>query len=171
VRTGRLPKELGKLVNLAHLDLSRTMTPRRRVSAVAFYQNIGSSKRLTVGNRARSLTDLCLSGTIPKELGKLTNLKELYLHQNQLTGSLPKELGSLVNLIVLSLWGNQLSGRVPQEIRRLTKLKSLGLGHNVFSGSVPKELGELAQLTYLNLSGNQLTGVNRVAFKLIIRVV
>jgi Leucine-rich repeat (LRR) protein len=40
-----------------------------------------------------------LTGTIPTELGKLTNLRMLSLSGNQLTGTIPSELGKLNNLV------------------------------------------------------------------------
>ena len=49
-----------------------------------------------------------LSGSIPPELGNLTNLKRLYLNGNNLSGSIPPELGNLTNLEDLALWGNNL---------------------------------------------------------------
>ena len=36
-----------------------------------------------------------LTGEIPSELGRLSNLTELFLHFNRLTGGIPPELGSL----------------------------------------------------------------------------
>ena len=39
-----------------------------------------------------------LSGSIPSELGNLTNLTGLYLNDNSLSGSIPSELGNLTNL-------------------------------------------------------------------------
>ena len=45
-----------------------------------------------------TLSYLQLTGEIPKEIGKLTNLKWLYLNNNQLTGEIPKEIGKLTNL-------------------------------------------------------------------------
>ncbi len=36
---------------------------------------------------------LQLTGEIPKEIGKLTNLQYLYLYNNQLKGEIPKEIG------------------------------------------------------------------------------
>ena len=39
-----------------------------------------------------------MTGEIPAELGSLTNLEQLYLHDNQLSGEIPAELGNLTNL-------------------------------------------------------------------------
>ena len=64
-----------------------------------------------------------LSGSIPKELGNLTNLEVLRLYGNELSGSIPTELGNLVNLTELNLGGNQLSGTLPQSLTMLTKLE------------------------------------------------
>ena len=36
-----------------------------------------------------------LTGEIPKEIGKLTNLEELYLEDNKLSGEIPK-IGKLL---------------------------------------------------------------------------
>jgi Leucine-rich repeat (LRR) protein len=45
-----------------------------------------------------------LTGTIPTELGNLSNLTRLYLSSNELTGTIPTELGNLSNLTTLSEW-------------------------------------------------------------------
>ena len=45
-----------------------------------------------------NLVENNLIGTIPSELGNLTNLQDLSLYSNQLSGSLPAELGNLTNL-------------------------------------------------------------------------
>ena len=57
-----------------------------------------------------------LTGSIPPEIGNLTNLTHLYLRDNQLTGIIPPEIGNLTNLILLSLINNQLTGLIPDEI-------------------------------------------------------
>lgn len=57
-----------------------------------------------------------LTGTIPAELGKLTNLKRLQLGNQQFTGEIPAELGNLTNLQELELGGNQLTGTIPAEL-------------------------------------------------------
>ena len=99
-----------------------------------------------------------LSGEAPPELGILSDLSGLYLHQNQLSGKIPPELGGLSDLIALSLGGNQLSGEIPPELGDLSNLTGLGIWGNELSGEIPAELGGLSNLTVLALEGNQLSG-------------
>jgi len=99
-----------------------------------------------------------LSGSIPKEIGSLINLKEISLYSNQLTGQLPLEIGNLKNLVLLHLRYNQFSGSIPSEIENLTNLKELHLSNNKFSGQIPSQIGNLTKLSYLSLAGNQLSG-------------
>ena len=99
-----------------------------------------------------------LTGSIPPEIGNLTNLTLLYLRDNQLSGSIPPEIGNLTNLTSLSLMINQLTGSIPPEIGNLTNLTGLGLYDNQLTGEIPSEIGNLTNLTSLILSGNQLTG-------------
>ena len=114
----------------------------------------GTPKRV----RGLSLEDGRLTGEIPKELGSLANLQELYLYNNQLTGEIPAELGSLANLKNLDLGGNQLTGEIPTELGSLANLRWLVLYNNQLAGEIPKELGNLANLRWLELFNNQLTG-------------
>ena len=99
-----------------------------------------------------------LSGSIPPELGNLTNLQYLDLYCNQLSGSIPPELGNLANLQDLYLYSNQLSGSIPPELGNLANLQYLDLYVNQLSGSIPPELGNLANLQRLFLSSNPLSG-------------
>ena len=106
------------------------------------------------------LSSNSLSGTIPIELGNLTdNLDRLWLHENSLSGTIPAALGNLTNLSDLLLSGNSLSGTIPIELGNLTdNLYRLWLHENSLSGSIPVELGNLTNLRYLHLSGNSLSG-------------
>jgi len=63
-----------------------------------------------------------LTGSIPSEIGNLTNLLKLSLHYNQLTGSIPQEIGNLTNLIRLFLYNNQLTGEIPESICNLVEV-------------------------------------------------
>ncbi|MBC6422793.1 MAG: putative Ig domain-containing protein, partial [Hormoscilla sp. SP12CHS1] len=71
------------------------------------------------------LNDNDLSGTLPSELGDLSNLFELYLNDNDLSGTLPSELGDLSNLQYLYLYDNSLSGTIPNSINALSADKRL----------------------------------------------
>ena len=54
-----------------------------------------------------------LTGSIPKEIGNLTNLQELYLYYNSLSGDIPIEFCNLTNLTTLYLNKNNLSCEMP----------------------------------------------------------
>ena len=105
-----------------------------------------------------NLSNNKLSGTIPAEIGQLTQLQSLWLNNNQLSGTIPASIGLLTQLQTLSLSTNQLSGTIPVEIGQLTKLTSLSLNQNQFSGTIPVEIGQLTQLTSIYLNNNQLSG-------------
>jgi len=105
-----------------------------------------------------SLSSNQLTGSIPPEIGNLTNLINLNLGFNQLTGSLPPEITNLIKLNSLSLYLNQLTGSIPPKIGNLTNLTSLALSGNQLTGSIPPEIGNLTNLVNFNLGGNQLTG-------------
>ncbi|NIM11055.1 MAG: hypothetical protein GTO45_03635 [Candidatus Aminicenantes bacterium] len=99
-----------------------------------------------------------LTGSIPPELGNLSNLQDIWLWDNKLTGNIPSELGNLINLSWLYLWDNQLTGSIPSELGNLTLLSRLILSGNQLTGNIPSELGNLINLSWLDLDGNQLIG-------------
>ena len=99
-----------------------------------------------------------LSGEIPPELGRLTNLVELDLSRNEFTGAIPSELGRLTNLKVLNLGDSQLTGEIPAELGALTQLEDLSIGGSPITGTIPPELGGLANLGRLYLTAAQLSG-------------
>lgn len=61
----------------------------------------------------RTLSHNNLTGSIPKSISKLTELKILKLEFNELSGEIPKELGLLENLLAVNVSYNQLIGRLP----------------------------------------------------------
>ncbi|NJO16905.1 MAG: hypothetical protein HC877_14535 [Thioploca sp.] len=99
-----------------------------------------------------------LVGFIPPELGNLSEMKFLYIDENQLTGSIPPELGNLTNLVLFNLSRNPLTGSIPAELGNLSNLQSFYLGNTQISGSIPPELGNLSRLRELSLIYNQLSG-------------
>lgn len=99
-----------------------------------------------------------LTGTIPPEIGNLTDLRNLYLNGNQLDGSIPAEIGNLVNLVNLDLTGNNLTGTIPAAIYDCISLSFLNLSDNELTGSISSDIGNLTNLRVLSLRFNQLDG-------------
>jgi PKD repeat protein len=100
-----------------------------------------------------------MNGTLPSEIGNLTNLNHLIISQQHLLhGQIPKEIGNLTNLEDLYLNNNSFTGRIPSEIGNLTKIQYLWLQYNLLTDSIPASIGNLYSLSNLDISHNQLTG-------------
>ena len=99
-----------------------------------------------------------LTGPIPPELGELKKLEVLWLDSNYLSGNIPPEFGGLESLQTVFLDGNQLTGPIPPELGNIPLLYKLHLGHNKLSGPIPPELGKPPALSELYLNYNQLEG-------------
>ncbi|KAJ7542912.1 hypothetical protein O6H91_09G017000 [Diphasiastrum complanatum] len=99
-----------------------------------------------------------LAGSIPKELGNLTYLRNIDLQNNQLIGMLHQELFDALFLRNIILSGNQLSGIIPAEVGNLTDLLYLNLGNNHLVGSIPDTVTNCASLVSLVLKENAFTG-------------
>ncbi|MFW9969075.1 MAG: leucine-rich repeat domain-containing protein [Candidatus Odinarchaeota archaeon] len=91
--------------------------------------------------------------TIPKAIGKLNNLKYLYLANNTLK-FLPDSVADLENLESLYLYYNQLE-EFPESFKKLKNLRYLDLSDNKLKG-IPLFIKHLNFLEVLNLSNNQL---------------
>jgi Leucine-rich repeat (LRR) protein len=109
---------------------------------------------------ASGATRLSFSGLglreLPPEIGKLRQLLQLVLDNNQLT-DVPAEIGNLDNLQYLHLADNQLTS-VPAEIVNLNNLRILDLSKNYFT-SLPLEITNLRDLRSLLMDNNQLTSL------------
>ena len=99
-----------------------------------------------------------LTGNLPPELGKLSELKTLSLYFNHIEGTIPPELGELSELETLIIHNNGLSGSLPPELGDLTSLRKLDFDSNQLFGPIPPQFGNLSELRELMLRGNQLSG-------------
>ena len=69
-------------------------------------------------------------------------------------GQLPKEFGKLVNLKEFNVYGNNIEGQLSIRSERLRIL----LTFTFSAGELPKELGELANLKHFDARNNKLQG-------------
>lgn len=100
-----------------------------------------------------------LAGTLPKQLGELTALELLAIHDAEsLGGTIPAELGKLKKLQLLSLERTGLSGSVPSALGGLSALRGLRIASSEISGSLPATLGNLTQLQLLQISASRVSG-------------
>ncbi|KAG6404592.1 hypothetical protein SASPL_136842 [Salvia splendens] len=123
-----------------------------------------------------------ITGEIPNQFHRLTNLKLLYLSQSGFMGPFPSTLANLANLVILDLSSNFLTGSIPSfhkcknlesidlsdnnlmgslsrfHFQGLTNLVLLDLSHNSLNGSIPHHLFALRSLGFLDLSNNQFSG-------------
>ncbi|KAG4127632.1 hypothetical protein ERO13_D10G227150v2 [Gossypium hirsutum] len=147
---GKIPDEIGNLINLEVLDLAKNQL----LGPIPF--DIGRLWKLNIFYAHSNY----LFGTIPHSIGNLTELTELVLYFNNLQGSIPLGQGNCKNLILLDLSHNNLSGPIPPEILGLSSLSILlSLSSNSLTGKLPVEVEKLKNLGQLDVSHNRLSGL------------
>jgi len=95
--------------------------------------------------------------TIPTEIGRLTNLREILFSNSKLRGSIPSELTELHQLRNLELYGNELTGPLPADVAKLSHLRRVDLSYNLFNGSITDLVG-IPSLETVHLKRNQFSG-------------
>ncbi|XP_047949616.1 receptor-like protein EIX2 [Salvia hispanica] len=136
----------GEATNAANGTVVSVATPLAMLSPSRFMVNC---KVMSCG----------FSGSIPPQLGNLTNLRTLDLSWNDFGGiPFPEFIGSMKQLQHLSLSGCNFSGSIPPQLGNLTNLRSLDLSGNYF-GSIPPQLGNLTNLRTLDLRVNDFGGI------------
>lgn len=130
-----------------------------------------------------------LHGSVPSELGMVSQLNILDLFENHLTGRISFSLSNCTNIKVLSIFFNLLLERkklfststrlkivygtnyfflclMYSAIflsklcsKKTTQLKVLYLGGNLLSGNIPSSLFNCTKIHIIGLSGNQLSGI------------
>jgi len=106
-----------------------------------------------------SLYGNSLSGTLPATLGQMAELKKLWLDENEFTGFIPSELGLLRNVDDISIYENQLVGTLPTELGLLSRMERFWANDMQISGNIPTEFGKLTNLVNFYLDVNSITGI------------
>lgn len=142
-------------------------TPQRFVMAVIYYATKGARWDVNTDwmtskhectwygvecNAFKKVINLDLGyikvdGLVPREIGLLSELKDLDLHGNDLQGVIPhKLLTGLKKLEYLRLQMNGMFGAIHKEITNMKNLKHLFLYGNYIAGTIPKDLTKLKKL-------------------------
>ncbi len=101
-----------------------------------------------------------LSGTIPAEIGNLSELKYLTIQFLDHEGrGFTNEVFDLRKLEVLNLNYCNIGGQIPGKIDNLVDLTRLNLDHNNLIDPIPSSIGNLTQLTRLGLHNNLFTSI------------
>ncbi|KAH0685050.1 hypothetical protein KY289_022802 [Solanum tuberosum] len=155
--SGRIPTTTG--LHLPNLKLLQLGVNQLEGEIPLFITN--ASKLQILALEFNSLT-----GAIPTNLGNLHELRNLFLHHNQLTNE-PTErelrffdsLADCRMLRYLEVGNNPLNGVLPNSIGNLSStIQNFYIGDAHINGLIPTSIGSMSGLTSLSLSVNKLTG-------------
>jgi hypothetical protein len=139
-------------------------------SHVKMAATIPRSIGLYTGLTHLDLVETFTKGSLPTQIGLLTQLAELRLHHhfkfinklppelgNGLTGSLPSDLSRLSALRLLHLNGNvEITGTLPAQWSRMNALTALMLNDlSSLTGTLPSQWGSMSALKFLFASDNR----------------
>ncbi|CAB9498121.1 Leucine rich repeat N-terminal domain [Seminavis robusta] len=172
---GIIPNELFLLTSLKSIDFGLNLNLRGKllvgdqISKLSKLQFLGISNTAMHGSipteigTLTNLVDLSLAfeqltGVIPTEIGKLTLLKYLSSHRTQLQGPLPSEMGLLSNMLAINLGSNQMTSTIPTHLFSLQKLMALFFYEAQMSGTIPTEIGLLTDMVHLYIGRNKFEG-------------
>jgi Leucine-rich repeat (LRR) protein len=182
--TGQLPASIGELTNLEWLELNGTGQPGEGLEG-AIPSSIGkltnlkglqlafnrfSSLPSTMGNLTNlinlAVADQGVDGNrtlaghgFPQWISDLTNLKFLWMQDNEgMGGSLP-DMSALTNLEIILLDFCGLTGEIPREFYdgTMPNINMTQLAWNNFSGTMP-EIKKPNNLKAFTINGNKITG-------------
>ncbi len=134
--TGAIPPSIGNLTKLDSLDLW-TFIPNVYTGEIYPHR---------------------LSGSLPSEIGKLTNARFIRLGRHDFSGSIPASITNLKSLVYLDLSQCKFTGVIPVGFEKMEKLEELYLFENKLSGNIPEDICGANSLEYLRLDNNLLEG-------------
>ncbi|KAE9458171.1 hypothetical protein C3L33_09927, partial [Rhododendron williamsianum] len=109
-----------------------------------------------------------LTGTIPANIGLLSNLVYLDLSTNSFSGTIPLSVANLTKVVELDFGRNTITGQLDPRLfpnrgssqakTGLLSLQRLLFQNTLLSGPLPPEIGNLEDLTILALDGSRFSG-------------
>ncbi|KAL7552231.1 hypothetical protein ACHAWF_016542 [Thalassiosira exigua] len=122
------------------------------------YGSIPTEMGLLTEMRWFEIQDDYLIGTIPEELGNWRSLHTILLGGNYLHGGFPSTFGDNELLGTIFIDRNRFNGTFPETLGTLTNLEWLDAEENNFVGGLPSAIGNLKSLRILNVNNNSLEG-------------
>jgi Leucine-rich repeat (LRR) protein len=146
-------EEIGQARGLSQLNLQNNDFQGSTIPS-ELYNIFGLETLLLSGSK--------LSGSIARQVGYLTSLRQLQISRNQITGSIPSEIGWLKSLKILDLSENDITGTLPSTLNKLSSLIEFHMScftrsEGCISGNLLR-FSELSNLKLLNLGGNNIAG-------------
>lgn len=145
--SGVLPDEVVNLTYLRYLDLSRNFIQGPIPASWASLQVFNLSLQ---GNR--------ISGTLPKDLGRMPMLKSILLEGNQLEGPIPPELGNIISLERFFISANNIIGELPSTFSMLTNMTDFRIDGNNISGRIPGFIKNWQRVNRIDMQGTSMSG-------------
>ena len=103
-------------------------------------------------NKESNKSTKLLTGTIPIEIGALTNLQYLDMSFNKFSQYMPREIGNLKGLQSLYLSNNKLCGKILfHALTFLTFVLGWLIWCNLLTGNIPNAIGALTNLQNLDV--------------------
>ncbi|CAL5022996.1 unnamed protein product [Urochloa decumbens] len=145
--SGILPEEVVNLTYLQYLDLSRNFI---QGPIPASWGDLPVYNLSLQGNR--------ISGTLPKELGRMPMLKSIQLEGNQIEGPIPPELGNISTLERFFISANNITGELPSTFSRLTNMTDFRIDGNSISGKIPSFIKNWQSVNRIDMQGTLMSG-------------
>lgn len=124
---GTIPKSLENLDELIYLDLHSNKLNGGLINITRF-------KNLVTLN----LGENNIQGNLPKDINKMTLIRNIDLGDNLFSGYIPESIGDLNYLTSLYLQKNSFQGVIPSSISKLERLETIDVSSNFFKGPIPQ---------------------------------
>ncbi|XP_020597693.1 LRR receptor-like serine/threonine-protein kinase FLS2 [Phalaenopsis equestris] len=166
-----IPKELGNLPKLMHIDLSGNKLTGIVLVSLCLLQKLKNFFSLRTSSHIEKVLRVEGAGdfreSIPcfnqfeeivkNSIGNAKNLTSLILQSNQFSRDISFVISEANKLVRIDLGNSLFSGSIPSKIRYLRKLSQLSLQGNMLGSTIPESISNLKSLNVLNLSNNLLT--------------
>jgi Leucine rich repeat len=133
-------------INCTSVNLGGNLGNQNIVTAINFGYNIETD------------SSNLFFGTIPPDIGLLTELTLLDLSFNGVAGSLPESIGQCSRLQVLDISVGGITGMLPSSIGKLTAMEHFDVSLNALEGTLPPVTEQWLDVTFFDIGGNALSG-------------